>query len=65
MRLAWLIRLGYFAWYMPRRTDGANAMRLVLGDRVSEGVGLLMGRSRRLAHAQRAVAASADRSRLP
>jgi NADH dehydrogenase len=63
--LAWLIRLGFFAWYMPRRTDGANAMRLVLGDRVSEGVGLLMGRSRRLAHAQRSVAAAADRSRLP
>ena len=63
--LAWLIRLGFFAWYMPRRSDGANAMRLVLGDRVSEGLSLLMGPSRRLAHAQRAVAAAAEQSRLP
>jgi NADH dehydrogenase len=62
-RLAWIIRVGYFAWYMPRRTDGANAMRLLLADWAADGVDALVSIVRPTPRHRKAIAA-ADRSRL-
>lgn len=63
-RLAWIIRVGYFAWYMPRRTDGANAMRLLLADWAADGVEALVSVFRPSPRRSKAVAATAaDRSR--
>ena len=60
---AWLLRIGFFAWFMPRKTDGARALRQLLGARIGEAFAALGGRSRVLAHSQKAVAAAGDRTR--
>lgn len=56
-RLAWIIRVGYFAWYMPRRTDGANAMRLLLADWAGDGIDALVSLVRPGARRPKALAA--------
>jgi len=60
-RLAWIIRVGYFAWYMPRRTDGANAMRLLFADWAGDGVEALKSVFRPTPRARKAVAAERGR----
>lgn len=63
-RLAWLIRVCYFAWYMPRRADGMAVLRSLFADRAGEGVEALLARLRPAARRPKAVAAAtAERSR--
>jgi len=45
-RLAWILRVSYFAWFMPRRSDGFNAFRLLLADWGRESFGELGARLR-------------------
>ena len=61
-RLAWIIRVGYFAWYMPRRSDGMNALGLLFADWASDGLEAVRSRLGSTPRQHKAVTA-ADRSR--
>ena len=61
-RMAWLLRVFFFAWFMPRRTDGAAAVRALFADWASEGFGRLMA-GLRFAPREKAVTAAAQRPR--
>ena len=61
-RVAWLLRVFFFAWFMPRRTDGAAAVSALFADWASDGFAALMA-GLRLAPRQKAVTAAANRTR--
>lgn len=60
-RLAWIIRVCYFAWFMPRRTDGANALRLLLADWATEGFDAVTSGLRSAPRRPKAAVTAADR----
>jgi len=62
-RLAWVLRVAFFAWYMPRPSDGANAARLLYGGWAAEGIEAFVSVFRPTPNRRKAMAA-ADRSRL-
>ncbi|MEO6104497.1 MAG: hypothetical protein ABIP44_12800, partial [Pseudoxanthomonas sp.] len=61
-RLAWIIRVFYFAWFMPRRSDGVTALRLLFADWAREGFEAAKSEFRPTPRGQRVVTAT-DRSR--
>lgn len=63
-RLAWLLRVSYFAWFMPRRSDGANVFRLLMSGWAGEGIEAVTG-ALRSAPRQAKALRTADRSRGP
>ncbi|HWA45730.1 MAG TPA: FAD-dependent oxidoreductase [Hypericibacter adhaerens] len=63
--LAWFIRVCYFAWYMPRRTDGAAVLRDLFADRLAEAIGGLGAMLRPAAQGRKSLEAAAERGRAP
>lgn len=63
-RMAWLLRVFFFAWFMPRRTDGAAAVSILFADWAGQGVEAVRSGLRIAPRQTKAVTASA-RSRTP
>ncbi len=62
-RIAWLLRVSYFAWFMPRRSDGMNALRLLLGDWIGDSFEAATSALRATPRRPKVIAA--DRGRGP
>jgi NADH dehydrogenase len=63
-RLAWLLRVFFFAWFMPRRTDGAAAAGILFADWAAQGFEAVRSGLRLAPRQTKAIGESA-RSRAP
>jgi NADH:quinone reductase (non-electrogenic) len=64
-RFAWILRIGFFAWFMPRRSDGANALRLLLANRMNEALSSVLSSLRLAPRRQKIVPLVVDGNRTP
>jgi len=64
-KLLWLLRIGFFAWFMPRRADGARVLRQLLADRATEAIGAVLSGLRLAPRRRKVVPLAIDGNRTP